>query len=374
MKRTIQNEQGIALVISVVALVVMGALITAAFAPTYMEQRVADNTRRAGMAFEVAEYGLGEITGNWNTGTWNNLGIGDTATWSGNLAGGQGTASANIRRLNNELFLVDIVGTDRMGQAQQRIGQFFKLQLLDMDIQAALTTRGPTTIGGSAEIDGNDNMPAGWAGCSPADTTKSGIRLPDASDLTFNGNGCNNGSCIDGNPSIMPDSSVTDSTFFEYGDLNWNDLVSMATINLPPGTYKAEPVVTAGVCNLSLGTNWGDPETPGSPCFGHFPIIYSPGDLTINGDIGQGMLLVEGDLSVQGGFAFYGITVVRGRLKTAGTGGHFNGAVMAANVDLDDITVLGDALVQFSSCAVTRALQGASPGRPLNSRGWLYTM
>jgi hypothetical protein len=96
--------------------------------------------------------------------------------------------------------------------------------------------------------------------------------------------------------------------------------------------------------------------------------------MTINGDIGQGILLVEGDLNVQGGFTFYGITVVRGNLKTTGTGGHFNGAVMAANVELDDITVLGDALIQFSSCAVSRALQGASPGRPFRSRGWLYTM
>ncbi len=64
---------------------------------------------------------------------------------------------------------------------------------------------------------------------------------------------------------------------------------------------------------------------------------------------------------------------MRGQLRTTGTGGHFNGAVLAANVDLDDITVLGDALVQYSSCAVLRALDSASPARPLRSRGWLHT-
>ena len=44
---------------------------------------------------------------------------------------------------------------------------------------------------------------------------------------------------------------------------------------------------------------------------------------------------------------------------------------MAANVDLDDNTVLGDAVIQYSSCAVLRGLQAASPAAPLRSGGWL---
>ncbi|UCD24799.1 MAG: hypothetical protein JSW51_02450, partial [Gemmatimonadota bacterium] len=90
----------------------------------------------------------------------------------------------------------------------------------------------------------------------------------------------------------------------------------------------------------------------------------------INGNYGQGILLVEGDLSVQGQFKFFGIVIVRQALKTTGTGGHFNGAVLAANVDLDQNTVLGDALVQYSKCATQRVLSSASPGALLRSRAW----
>jgi hypothetical protein len=89
---------------------------------------------------------------------------------------------------------------------------------------------------------------------------------------------------------------------------------------------------------------------------------------------GQGIMLVEGDLAVQGGFTFYGPVIVRGELKTAGTGGHFNGGVIAANVNLGTTTVLGNALVQFSSCAVERAiLNSASLTRalPLAQRSWM---
>ena len=83
--------------------------------------------------------------------------------------------------------------------------------------------------------------------------------------------------------------------------------------------------------------------------------------------------MVEGDLTVTGGFEFYGVVIVRGVLATSGTGGHFSGAVMAANVDLNEVSVLGDALIQYSQCAKAKALTAAGTGAMLRSRGWLYS-
>ncbi len=371
MPKHIKNEDGLALILAVISLFILGGLVTAAFAPTVMEQRIAENTMSGGQSFSVAEFGLNEAIGNWNTGTWNNLAVWDSATFSGSVPSGSGSYAGTVRRLNNNLYMVDVIGGDGGGATRQRVAQFVKLQLLEVDIQAALTTQGPTRVGGSAEINGTDLPPGGWGACGSTNDM-AGLRLQDTNDLTTTGNNCANNACIHGDPQIEADSTISDSTFFEYGDVDWAELTAMAGTVLSPGTYKIEPTETGGVCNTSDLTNWGDPLNPSSPCFHHFPIIYAPGNLTINRRIGQGILLVEGNLSVQGGFEFYGITIVKGSLKTTGTGGHFNGAVMAANVDLDDITVFGDALVQFSSCAVTRALVAASPGAPLRSRGWLY--
>ncbi len=91
----------------------------------------------------------------------------------------------------------------------------------------------------------------------------------------------------------------------------------------------------------------------------------------MNTGVGQGLLLVDGDLSAQGGFEFYGIVIVRGRLRTAGTGNRFNGGIMAANVDFNDNAVQGNVEINFSSCAVGRARTAALPGAPLRSRNWL---
>src|SRR5260370_32496138 len=92
------------------------------------------------------------------------------------------------------------------------------------------------------------------------------------------------------------------------------------------------PAVTAaGACDQTVLTNWGDPLNPTAPCGGYFPIIHITGSATINGQEGQGILLVDGDLSVLGGFQFYGITIIQGSLITAGGGGmpaHFWGATL----------------------------------------------
>jgi len=363
------NERGMALFVAVVGLVVAGSLISAFVVLGVLEHRMASNSRRVGQAFSAAEHGLSQTVGNWNSLAWNALAVNASAAVSGGTPAGTGSYAGLVQRLNKELFLIDITAVDGAGGARQRLGAFVKLRRIAMDIRAALTTRGATRVGGSAQINGMDQDPTGWAACPP-DSSVAGIILPAAGNLTTIG-ACSGASCIAGAPPVDTDPSINDSTFFDYGDVDWDALVSMATRVLPPGTYTGvQPSFTGAQCNTSDILNWGDPLNPASDCGDYFPITYISGDAAINGNYGQGILLVDGDLSVQGGFQFFGIVIVRQSLKTTGTGGHFNGAVMAANVDLDQNTVLGNALVRYSKCATTRVLNSASPGSLLRSRAW----
>ena len=372
MQRT-SNERGAVLLVAIIGLIVAGTLVTALVSVSVTDHREGRNTRATGQAFAAAEDGLSATVGNWSGGTYNGLAVGDSLVQTGTTANATGSYTTTIKRLNNELFIIDALGNDANSGARQRVGAFVKLRLLEMDIQAALTTRGPTRVGGSAQIDGMDEDPTGWTGC-PADSDLAGIRLPNPSDLNLQGS-CSDGSCIDGVPDVQDDPTVGDSTFFQYGDMDWDGLVAMANKLLPPATYTGiGPIFDGtGSCDRAALRNWGDPLTPTSTCGGYFPIMYSPGSMNISGGSGQGILLVEGDLSVQGGFEFFGIIIVKQSLKTTGTGGHFNGSVMAANVDLDQNTVLGNAIINYSGCAVQRALTAAGTGAQLRSRGWLYS-
>lgn len=366
-----RDERGIALIVAVLGIVVVGALFTGFFMVAVQENRVGHNSRRAEQAFAAAEHGINATIANWNAMSWNDLAVMASDTVWGTLSGGTGSYAGRVQRLNNEIFLVDVTGVANAGRARQRIGAFVKLRNLLFDIQAVLTTRGNSQIGGNAGVNGNDQG-GPWGKCPPLEGLKPGIRIPDADQLTFGG-GCKSASCIDGDPPVDVDPSIDDDTFFEYGDADWDLLVSLATKRLPGDNYQniAPSLTGGGDCNTADIKNWGDPENPTAPCGDYLPIIYAPGNLTVNTGVGQGILLVEGDLSAQGKFEFYGIVIVKGSLMSAGNGNKFHGGVMAANFYIDNNMIFGTVDLAYSSCALARAQQAGSGGTPLRSRGWI---
>ena len=374
--RAPQHERGFALVGAVFALVIIAALVAGGFFAARQELNVGRSSQTYQRAFDAAEAGLNSTVATWSTGTLNVLAVGDSATFTATMPSNTGSYTAVVRRLNDELFLIRSVGQDPSGGSQRTLATITRLQLIQMDFNASLTTRSSLKIGGSSFIDGQDQNPNGWSCPSDALNTLPGILTPDSSRIETPG--CDNYDCIRGDPKIQQDPTINDSTFFKFGDLDWNELVAMATKTYPSGTVgpiRPAPIGTASTCTTTPGgsnDNWGEPRVPPivAGCQFYFPIIYVPGNLKITGGVGQGILLVGGDLEVSGGAEFYGPVIVRGHLKTTGTGGHFNGGVMAANVDLEVSTVLGDAVITYSSCAITRALQYNAPGRLLAQRSW----
>jgi hypothetical protein len=371
MTNHIRNERGIALVLSILAIVVVGGLVVGVATSARLENRQAQNTEEMAQAFAVTELGLGETMADWYAGEWNAMDLMETKPIAGASPQGAGSYAGSVQRLSQELFFLDVTGTSGRGGARQRLGTFVKLRPITVDIEASLTTRGPVNRNGNGQISGMDQPPAGWGGCQNP-SNKAGIRTPDA-DLIDDG-GCP--SCIEGSPPIETDPTLDDETFFDFGDLDWASLTAMATkTGFTLQNPNVEPRFNGdGSCNTGDPENWGDPLTPNSSCGNYSPIIYAPGTLNLNKGYGQGILLVDGDLNVQGRFEFYGIVIVRGTMKTAGGGAgsiHFRGAVMAANVDIEDIQVAGNAQIQYSSCVVKRAQTAAGIGAQLRSRGWM---
>ena len=100
-----------------------------------------------------------------------------------------------------------------------------------------------------------------------------------------------------------------------------------------------------------MESNWGAPTDKANACFTYFPILYHYGDLSISGSgAGQGILLVEGNLNVQGRIDFYGPVIATGGVNIRGTGSDdvkFYGGVMAQDVTLDDSKLTGNAIDQL---------------------------
>jgi Tfp pilus assembly protein PilV len=372
-----RSRDGFALVIALAAIVIIGAIITGMFFASTQDYRVSRNSSSQARALTAAEYGLNNVmtTGQWNN-SWNSAANGLLATVAYS-PGDSSKDTVRVTKLADATFM--LTSTGRSGpasgaQARHRVGALVTLSILNLNMLAALTTRGSAKIGGSSFLDGNDSSIPGW-NCPPAGSGLAGLAMPDTTKIQTSG--CNNLSCVSGTPKISETpAAAKDSTYFNFGPgLNWSDLTAMASKTVTSGTTLSNilPSATSGVCNTALSGNWGDPlhlDPSVASCQNYFPIIYAQGDLHLTGGVGQGILLVEGDLTVTGGVQFYGPVIVKGSLSSAGTGGHFNGGVMAANVDLSQNTLLGNAVISYSSCAVTKALSAAATPMFSVGRSW----
>jgi hypothetical protein len=365
MSRIHSRRSGFALPVAVFAIVIIGALVAGAFFASTQEFRIGTNTLQQTRALGAAEFGLNLTQATWPV-AWNtSMTQGQVQTLTPATSDGS-VSTVRVTRLSNQAFLVASEGSS--GQARRRTAKLLVLNIPTLNMLAALTARGATKIGGSSFIDGNDHNYPGW-NCPALGAALPGIATEDTTEITKSG--CKDYNCVAGNPKVRQDPAAGDtSTYFNFGSLDWTQLTGMAS-KLASGGKTALPSVLNGVCNEADPSNWGEPnKANGGPCLNYYPIIYANGNLTMNGGRGQGILLVEGDLHVQGGFEFYGPVIVRGMLKTSGTGGHFNGGVLAANVDLDQNVVIGNAVIQFSRCTLLKALNGSATPVSAVERAW----
>jgi len=380
MRRILRDERGMALAVAIFALVVVGALVAGAFFAGTQEQRVGENQRRVFTSFGVAEAGAQERVMSWVPDQMNKrpqYPAESVLVATQPAPNGTGSYGGYSYHVGPNIFLIDVTGRDRAsaagaiaggGGARQRLGLITRIAPVDFGIQASLTTQGGVNLSGNAQVNGTDQNPTGWTSCDPPTDTLPGIRGTGGTVQT-----AGNGTVI-GDPQVVSDPSINNGTFTTFGGATYDQLAARATITLPSGTYKTAPVVNGTTCDKTSLTNWGDGVNPLGVCGSYFPIIHITGDATLNGDQGQGILLVDGTLSIQGSYQFFGITIIQGDLKTSGGGNtdaHFWGGVMAKNADLSTQSLSGKATLNYSSCSILAALQATSPISMMRSRGWV---
>lgn len=385
------DERGMALAVAIFALVVIGALVAGAFYASTLEQRTGRNSIYAAEAAQAAETGPITVLGNWNQYVNNNMTNGSTgASISGTLTNRPELKySVTPTRLNNNIFLLTSLGTrvDAAGNelARSSVATLARLSFVNANAKAAVTVTKPITFNGNSfSVVGNDSMPSGWGqdslGNADPNCTKGADQAGIRSATTT---GANNGDLtkIFGSPQTVSNDATVNSDFFNiFGDVTFDELKKNADIVVTQTTpVKPGPSLTATApfgCNMGDQLNWGEPErTAGyvKACSTYFPIIYSSGtQLQVASNArGQGLLLIDGDLVISGGFEFYGLIVAKGGIKISGTGNKINGALLAQDVAIDDKnSVSGNTTLQFSSCAINKAVMGSAFAEPLAFRSW----
>jgi hypothetical protein len=378
------NERGLALAMALFAILVIGALVTGIFFAGRMEMVSGRNSVYIAQATEAAEKGLADAFSGWNT-AWNGYpvdsnGVQPTQT----ISGATNVRYTNtVRRLLGGNYLITSVGEklDQSGNvvASRLLARLGKLIPTSIDIKAAITSGGSPSIGGSFNVSGINTTPPAWAGC-PGGPDVAAVRSDQP--ITKSGSASWSGiPALPSQPIIQNDTTVTAGAFTGP----YNSFVAGASINFPsssgPTLTGVAPTVTGSPsrCDTSNTSNWGEPNYTGSPvtkCQHYFPIVHfanAPGNANkvhISGGRGEGVILVDGDVQLDGGLQFEGIVIALGNVDVQGNGTKIWGVVFGQSVSAGTNSFSGTAQILYSSCAAQVTLNFTAPGFALNERSW----
>lgn len=373
MRLQLRNRRGVALVTAVLGIVVITILVVGGFFASTQEFRGGRNTLVEQRAFAVAEYGLNNEVSNWDSGRNVSMAVGAIDDTRRYVANGD-TAFVKITKLNDNTFWVVSEGQASMGVTSQlstrRTNAYVRIAYPSIQANAAVTTAGEIKLTGSSVIDGDNQNPASW-GCPTATGTVPAMMVPPG--VTPDYNASNVGST----PAYQQSPAAADSnTYVRYGTETWNTLAANADIKLPGGTYNwdIEPEVDADGKCTKVDQNWGEPHRGAgtiAACNNRFPIIYVDGDLHLRSNgRGQGILLINGSLELNGKFEFYGIIIARENIDKGNGTAQVYGAVFARDVELADSFFAGTQDIRYSTCAIERALRGSAILVRVGQRHW----
>lgn len=346
---------GFALPAALLAIVGLFAILGPTAVMIQMEWRSGRSLVHDSEAVNIAEEGIEVVLASWDS-TYMAMPVwGDT---SFTAKADVGEWAVDVERTSEQLFQVEAtgkitgVGALQSG-AQQRVSVTVRSGSLMAPPKAALAVGDEAGLDGS-EVRGWDTHPPEWFCNSPL-TNQWGIVAPATEDVTMGP-----GSSIYGMPPTVGDPEYTGDIPKLVGGLPFDELTAHSDYRLAgvASTILASPDVTSP-CQTERTSNWGDPQNPGGPCGHHFPIVHVPGSLDPTpGSRGQGVLVVEGDLTITGDFVYYGLIIVAGQLEIVGDGNRIRGAVYATQAYLS-----GDSSITLSSCVLTHVLEG---------RPWLF--
>jgi Tfp pilus assembly protein PilX len=377
--RRLKARKGFAMFMALGALVIIGVLVAGSSYVTLQETRLGQNSIVQTRAFSAAEYGLNKIQADWDKTP--NLVMANGASFDTSYTlDGQGTCQVRYTRLNNETFWIVSEGRAAAGNALsatrtavKRVGAILRLRIPTIRANGAITTAGNINVQGSPQVNGLNNIPPGWTGCDATAPNKAGIVATPTATVSIQ-----KPTQVIGVPQVVRDAlAADDNTYIRYGDETWNTLVTQANITITNGTGPnlAQPTLRAdGSCRKEDPANWGEPSRVAGyveACINYFPIIYSTTSLHLNSGRGQGILLVEGDVRINGNFEWFGLIVARDDITKGNGTATIRGAVMARNAELTDASaVTGNININYSQCALERAMRGSASVLQAKERAW----
>jgi hypothetical protein len=358
-------REGIALIAVLCFLVVCALGTTAVFFARRTSTRNTIGIVGGAQLLATAEAAAYETVANWDSNTRLQQALGSTATSEG-VEPNDVTATVYLTRLTLRIFSIVAEARDRRGVAARRVALLVRVPLEQNRPRAALVSAVDVTLGPNARIvvdtgRCNDGVAAAVVLAPTATITADSVPVAER-------------------PRIREDSTAADSTtYLRLSAEWWNELIHRADIQLPPDTHLSpRPTIVSGQC-IAADDNWGDDNSLTSPCAARAPLVYAAGDLTIDDGGGQGVLLVDGHLSIRGPFTFSGQIVARHGMETLADNIAISGEVYAWRASADTtqmhassfaVMLTHQTTLRYSGCDARHGMASWLAPRIVRERSW----
>ena len=362
----LRERSGFALALAVCLLAAIASLAGAMFFAVREGQRTVTRLASQEEAAAAADTRLFAVLGAWNAPERDSLRVGATDSSVAGLVD-SGTVGQYVMRVTDDVYSVTAVSRSGVGtsaEARRRHSLLVRILRPTLGLRAAIVSRGDVVIAREAIPAGEDRAPPGWDACPTTDSTTA------SSILVAEGRTARD---ADGLPiaDVQVDSLASaPSTYELLGQVSTAFLAERSDVALRAGSMVS-PRPVEDKCGPGIDiASWGEPSrTLGVPrCQGYFPVIHSTGDIVVTAGRGQGLLLVDGRLRIEGPFVFAGVVLAGGGVETSGVGVTIYGTVLSGGASGVRWAATGG--VQRSSCAVSRALAAAARPVPVRRRGW----
>ena len=363
------GADGFALPAALLALVIIAALIAGALFISAEELRAGRSDLASHRALAAAELALDRAIAEWDAQLNVGLRPGEFRVLSASADDrGDSTVVVATRVQNRAVWLTARATSSADGRpipARTTIAAAMRLLVPAIPLDAALSVGGAAVVNGGT-VDGRDVVSDTCTGDTPRDVA--GILAPDSARVC--GLDCATGipAGVFGTPPLASRAGLTSDS---AASRTLDGVADRATVTLPGGELTPRPVVDGARCVVDDLLNWGDPARSG-PCADHYPVIRITGDAVLGpGSVGQGLLLIDGSLTVSAGARFDGVVVAATDVRVIGAGAEISGVVLAGDGDgAGGSEVRDGGAIRFGGCVARRALLAAARLTRTPERWW----
>lgn len=341
-----RDRRGMTLPLTLLMILMLSVIVAAGFNRVSAERRVNGDMSAQVAAYAIAQSGLEQYAANVTSAP--PAVVADSVT---GLAGGKAYINMWLLQAaaggNPATYVIVSRGVNTAAQrfdprtppAERTVAAYAQWQTASLGTSAAWTSiTGLHKNGNSGSLSGTDN-------CGAASAV-AGVAVPSSPGVTGNSNP------ISGSPPIASLGADVAAAAAAV-PINWDGIINQNLVT-------PNVTITSGTTGWPTSAQWNDPN--------YYPTIIVKTGTSANFSLpsdGRGLLIVQGDLTINGNTTWKGAILVGGNLTSNGNNKVFGSVVTGLNVKLGlsvparDVGN-GNKTFQYDSCELAKAMNGLS--------------